>query len=119
MFKAAGDNSIPGEQFCFNCEEGTDKTDLSSVLPGWVFVAPQPDSSSKTDDSALIADDSSIASGLGLAQIMASLGATVTLDVEISDAVRESKLCPDTWMLGAISEDEVMCFPTWPVPFDP
>ena len=89
------------------------------MLPGWVFVAPQPDSSSKTDDAELDGDNSSIAGGLGLAQVMASLGATVTLDVDISDRVRESKLCPDTWMLGAISEEEVMCFPTWPVPFDP
>ena len=40
-------------------------------------------------------------------------------DIEISQKVREEKLCPDTWMLGAISEEEVMCFPTWPVMFDP
>ena len=113
--KAAGDKSNEGEQFCWNCEEGTDKTDLSEVLPGWVFVEPQPDSSmSNADDK------------LNLAQIMVGqldrlekTSSTNPSEIEISQKVRDEKLCPDTWMLGAISEEEVMCFPTWPVMFDP
>ena len=50
--RAKGDVSTPEEQFCFNCEDGTDKTDLKEVLPGWVFVEPLPDSSMNSSSPA-------------------------------------------------------------------